>query len=335
MSLTRIAIDAMGGDRAPAAPVEGAVLALRRFDDVQIVLAGDPGRIAAELTRVGATEAERTRLKVHDAPLAVSSEDDPVRAIRANEKVSARAAAELLRAGSVDGVLNMGHTGAAVAAATLYCRRLAGVKRLGIAVPFPRPGGATILVDCGANPDATAEELRQYAIMACCYVQTTLGITAPRVGILSIGEEEKKGNRLVHETWACFRQSPVPGFMGNVEPRELFEDRADVVVCDGFTGNISLKAAEGMAEFLMSSLKGALQGAGVASGQEIFKAVAARADYSEYGGAPLLGVEGCYVIGHGRSGPGAFVNGVRVIRAYVQGGVGARITADLQREAVS
>ncbi len=334
MGLTRIAIDAMGGDRAPAAAVEGALEAVRRFADVAIVLAGDPARLEAELARLGPGEAERARLELWDAPHAVDPGEDPVRAVRASERVSARAVAELLRAGRVAGVLTMGHTGAAVAAATLYCRRLPGVRRLGIAVPFPRPGGATILVDCGANPDASPEELRQYALMASCYAQSTLGLAAPRVGILSIGEEEKKGNRLVHETWERLRAQPVPGFVGNVEPRELFTDRADVVVCDGFTGNIALKAAEGMAEFLLGALRGALEGAGVASGREVLAAVAARADYSEYGGAPLLGVDGCYVIGHGRSGPRAFVNGVRVIRAYLDQQVGARITRDLAAEPV-
>jgi glycerol-3-phosphate acyltransferase PlsX len=324
----RIAIDALGGDLAPAAPVEGAVQALRAFDDVGIVLVGDPARIAAELDRVGATPAERARLEVKDAPYGVAGEADPVRAIRANEGVSARAAAEMLRRGEVDGVLNMGHTGAAVAAATLYCRRLEGVRRTGIAVPFPRPGGATILLDCGANPDAAPSELRQYAVMGTRYAQAALGVKEPRVGILSIGEEEKKGNRLVSETWAEFRARPVERFVGNVEPRQLFEDHADVVVCDGFAGNVVLKAAEGMAEFLARSLKDL----GDPAARKALGSALARADYSEYGGAPLLGVDGAYVIGHGRSGPRAFVNGVRAVRAYVAGGVSAKITRDLVAE---
>jgi len=324
----RIAIDALGGDLAPAAPVAGAVLALRAYDDVRLVLVGDPARIAAELDRAGATRGERERLEVKDAPRGVASEADPVRAVRASEGVSARAAAEMLRRGDVDGVLNMGHTGAAVAAATLYCRRLDGVRRTGIAVPFPRPGGATILLDCGANPDAAAVELRQYAVMGARYAQAALGVREPRVGILSIGEEEKKGNRLVQETWAEFRSRPVERFVGNIEPRQLFEDHADVVVCDGFTGNVALKAAEGMAEFLARSLREAAEG----SARAAIGGALARADYSEYGGAPLLGVDGAYLIGHGRSGPRAFVNGVRAARAYVLGGVSAMITRDLVAE---
>jgi glycerol-3-phosphate acyltransferase PlsX len=320
----RIAIDAMGGDRAPAMPVEGALRAIETYEDVDIVLVGDPESIYAQ-----PGDTRNARIHVHDAPEVVSCDEDPVRAIRASKKVSARACADLLHAGDVDGVLSMGNTGAAVAAATLYCRRLKGVKRTGIAVPFPRPGGVSICIDGGANPDAKPAHLHQYAIMAVEYVRAAFGVENPRVGLLSIGEEDNKGNRLVAETREYFKQSPIEGFIGNVEPHALFEDVADVVVCDGFSGNLILKAAEGMASFILRALPATLAEHGLSDPRPVLGAIAKRVDYADYGGAPLLGVEHPYVIGHGRSDGRAYLNGVRVIRSYFQGEVGRRIVERL------
>lgn len=325
----RIALDAMGGDRAPAAAVEGALRALEAYADLELVLVGRPDAIEAELARLGASAAHRARLAVEPAPDVVSMDEDPVAAVRGRTGTSARVAAEVLGQGRVEGVVNMGSTGAAVAAAQLYCARLAGVKRLGIAVPFPREGGATVVCDCGANPDGRAEHLHQYALMAAQYARAALGVAAPRVGIVSIGEEEHKGNRLVKETWERFRADPVPGFVGNVEPREFFTDRADVAVCEGFTGNIALKAAEGMAEFMLGTLKKTLPP--TPESGKVLKTLVARVDYAEYGGAPLLGVKGAYVIGHGRSDGRAVANAVRAARAYVVHDVGTKIEADLAR----
>ena len=332
-SSLRFAIDAMGGDRAPGAAVQGAVRAVQQYDDVTLVLAGDPTLIAAELDAAGADEATRARLEIHDAPISVSADEDPVQAIRASDKVSARACAELLRRGHVSGVLTMGNTGAAVAAATLYAKRLSGVKRLGIAVPFPRPGGVTIVIDGGANPDARPIHLHQYALMAREYVKHALGCETPRTGILSIGEEEHKGNRLVAETWEVFRANPVPDFVGNVEPREFFDDRADVVVADGFVGNACLKAAEGMGEFVLSIVTRELGARDPELARDLALQIARRVDHSKYGGAPLLGLEGGYIIGHGRSGPEAYASGVGVLRTYANQSVGDRIVASLQPSA--
>src|SRR5262245_49838212 len=250
----RIALDAMGGDRAPAAPVDGAFQALTAYSDLEVVLVGQTAVVEAEIRRVNFPPSLRARLSVVEAPGTIGMDEDPVAAVRSRTGTSARVAAELLGAGKVQGVVNMGSTGAAVAAAQLYCARLQGVKRLGIAVPFPRPNGATVVCDCGANPDARPEHLHQYAFMGLHYARATLGVASPRVGIVSIGEEEHKGNRLVKETWERFRADPVPGFVGNVEPREFFTDRVDVAVCEGFTGNIALKAAEGMAEYMLGVL---------------------------------------------------------------------------------
>ena len=325
----RIAIDAMGGDLAPAAPVAGAVASLLAYDDVRIVLAGGTADIEAALDSVADAQSVRDRIDIQDAPESVDSAPDPVRAVRATENNSARACAQLLRQGDVEGVITMGNTGAAVAAATLYVKRLPGVRRLGIAVPFPRPGGVTVVTDCGANPNARAEDLHQYAIMSRAYVKHALGVETPRIGILSIGEEEYKGNKLVADTWDVFREHLVSEFVGNVEPREFFSDRADVVVADGFTGNVALKAAEGMAEFMLRMIAGHLGPKDPAATRELSGAIAKRVDYSQYGGAPLLGLTGGYLIGHGRSGPEAYKQAVRVMREYVHGKVGERIVDDL------
>lgn len=325
----RIAIDAMGGDRAPEVPVTGALQALAAHSDVELVLVGDPAQIEAAAAKTEATSEAASRLHIHAAPDAIGSAGDPVRAIRSNPKLSARAVADLLTAGDVDGVITMGNTGAAVAAATLRCKRLAGVRRLGIAIPLPRPGGVTTVIDAGANPDSRAEDLHQYAVMASHYVRHALGVDAPRVGILSIGEERSKGNRLVAETWELFDKTPIEGFIGNVEPRELFEDRADVVVCDGFIGNSVLKAAEGMGAFCMQMVKESLGPESPDLARSTLGAMYRRVDHSAYGGAPLLGLHGGYLIGHGRGGPEAFVSAVGAMHRYVTGRVGERIVESL------
>ncbi len=327
----RIALDAMGGDRAPAAPVEGAVQAVREFADVEITLVGFPDLLETELAGHGVSDAERARLTIVPADHVAGMSDDPVRAVRANEGNTARICAELLREGEARGVVNMGSTGAAVAAAQLFCGRLVGVRRPGIAVPFPRAGGTTLVVDGGANPDARAEDLYQFAIMAGLYARSALGVDTPRIGILSIGEEEHKGNQLVHDTWELFRARGLQPFVGNVEPREFFEDKADVVVTDGFSGNVALKAAEGMAEFLLRSLPDVLP-AGV-DVPDVARRLAARVDYAEYGGAPLLGIRGPYLIGHGRSNARAVVNACRAIRAYEKHHVGEKTVEELARTA--
>jgi glycerol-3-phosphate acyltransferase PlsX len=327
--MMRIALDAMGGDRAPAALVDGAVRALRAFDDVEIVLVGVPERVSAELEKHDVTVEETARLPIEKADHVAAMGEDPVRAVRKNEGNSVRICAELLREGRVGGVVTMGSTGAAVAAAQLYVGRLEGARRPGIAVPFPRPGGATVVVDCGANPDARPKDLVQYAVMAQLYARSALGVEEPRIGILSIGEEEHKGNRLVHETWELFRQTDIGPFVGNVEPSDFFTDKADVVVCDGFTGNVALKGAEGMAGYILGGLQSAVKRGECPA--QILKEAAARTDYAEYGGAPLLGVRGAYLIGHGRSDGRAVLSGIRAVRAYERHQVGARTVEELAR----
>ncbi len=328
----RVAIDAMGGDFAPAEPVAGALQALRVHDDVELAFVGAPDAIETELARATDVDALQPRFRVVEAPGVVGMNDDPVRTIRSDPTCSARVCAELLSADEVDGVVNMGSTGAAVAAATLYCRRLQGVKRTGIAVPFPRREGATIVIDGGANPDARPSHLHQYAAMGSEYVRAAFDTASPKIGILSIGEEEHKGNRMVEAAWEAFRANPVPGFIGNVEPRQLFTDYADVVVADGFVGNIALKSAEAMAEFVLAGLAPILAKIKGINPKEILASMIQSVDYSEYGGAPLLGVRGGYMIGHGRSRAHAFTSAVGAIRKFVLGRVSERIVERLAND---
>lgn len=321
----RIALDAMGGDKAPAAPVEGAIEAASRFSDVEILLVGDPAVLEKELSSRGGRPASIT---IVPSDGVVGMDDEPVRAMKGKPRNSARIAAELLGSGNAEGVVNLGSTGAAVAAATFFCKRIEGISRFGIAVPFPRHDGVTIVADCGGIVDARPEHLYHYALMARQYAKAAFGLAEPKVGILSVGEEEHKGNRLVKETWELFKKSPMKGFIGNVEGRDVFGGTADVVVCDGFTGNVMLKAAEGLAEMMLGMVKATVPANPPAGA--LLKQMAKKLDYAEYGGAPLLGVAGAYVIGHGRSDARAVVSAIRVAREYVAGGVHDKIVADLE-----
>ena len=320
----RIALDAMGGDKAPGAPVEGALAALEVYPDLHVLLVGDPTVLEKELSARGGKPA---RVEIIPSEGVVAMDEEPVRAMKGKPRNSARVAAELLGQGKADGVVNIGSTGGAVAAATIFCQRIPGVSRLGIAVPFPRRKGVTIVIDCGGNVDVRPDHLYVYAVMARHYARVAVGVEKPTVGILSVGEEEHKGNKLVKETWEIFKRHPVEGFIGNIESRDVFGEGADVVVCDGFVGNILLKAAEGLGEMMIGIVKAALPTVPGAKG--ILQELVQKLDYAEYGGAPLLGVRGAYIIGHGRSDGRAVKNAIRVAREYVIGGVEKRILDDL------
>ena len=324
----RIALDAMGGDKAPAAPVDGALEALRRFPDLEILLVGDPAVLSRELATRGGPPA---RLEIVASEGVVSMDDEPVRAMKSKPRNSARVTAECLKDGSAEGVVNLGSTGAAVAAAILFGKRLEGISRPGIAVPFPRREGVTVVVDCGANIDVRPEHLYHYALMARHYVRAAFGVASPRVGVLSVGEEEHKGNRLVKDTWELFKKHPIEGFVGNVEGRDAFDDRVDVIVCDGFVGNVMLKAAEGLGEMMLGLVRSQAAERPEAAGaiRDLLGKLVRKLDYAEYGGAPLLGLHGAYIIGHGRSDARAVTNALRVAREWVVAGVEAKIIDEL------
>jgi phosphate acyltransferase len=327
--LIRIALDAMGGDKAPAAPVEGALAAVERFADVTVLLVGDPPTLERELASRG---GRPHRVDVVPSGPALAMDEEPVRGMKTHPTNSARVAAELVGLGRADGVVNLGSTGAAVTAAMLFGKRLPGVARPGIAVPFPRADGATVVVDAGGFVDVRPEHLYQWAVMARHYARVTLGVASPKVGILSVGEEEHKGNKLVKEAWELFKAHPIEGFVGNVEGRDVFGDAADVIVCDGFVGNVLLKAAEGLGEMLIRIVRDGV--GGTPAGAETLRTLLRKLDYAEYGGAPLLGIRGAYVIGHGRSEARAVVNAIRVARDHVANDVEQKIVDELAASAV-
>ncbi len=305
----RIALDAMGGDHAPGATVRGALEAVVRDPSIEVILVGDEARVAAEIASAGGVH-ERVQL-VH-ASQVVESGDAATDAVRKADS-SIRRGAELVLSGRADGLVAAGNTGAAVAAATVVIRLLPGVRRPGIAVTLPTARGLSVLCDAGANIHCKPLHLYHYGIMAADYARHVLGRAEPTVGLLNIGSEEGKGTDLVRETASLFGRSTV-NFVGNIEGNDVFTGRCDVVVCEGFVGNVVLKTAEGLWEVVASRLKelaqsAASSGGGSAVGQ-LFEKFKANMDWAEYGGAPLLGLNGLVLISHGRSDARAIRNAI-------------------------
>ena len=330
----RIGIDAMGGDRAPAEEVRGA-LAARQFlsDDDRIVLIGKGDLLREHL---GSPGAWSDFIEVCHADQVIGMGEAPVEALRTKPNSSLALMARLAAEGKVDACISAGNTGACVAAAQMRLRRLRGVHRPGIAIVTPTFYGPVALCDVGANVNCRPQHLLQYGIMASIYVQAVCGVANPRVGLLSIGEEDVKGTSLVKQTRQLMKDDPAVHFIGNVEGRDLFRGVCDVMVCEGFVGNVMLKLMEGMAEGVVKALLAELS-AGIPSQERIIQkagdAIAAKYDYNEYGGAPLLGVGGICIICHGASNYRGIMNAVRVAKDFSTGRVNERITELLgQRE---
>jgi glycerol-3-phosphate acyltransferase PlsX len=320
-----VALDAMGGDHAPAEIVRGSLTALERFPKLSILLVGDQGRINAELTAQGAAN---DRIGIRQASQIVGMGESPVDALRRKHDTSIQRCMEALRSREVEAVVSAGDTGGVVAAATLFARRLKGVKRHGIAIPVPTNTGRALLMDVGANIHCKPAHLLQYGIMASAYAKAVMGIENPRVGLLSVGEEEAKGNDLVKRTRNLLSRSGM-NFVGNVEGQAIFTGIADVIVCDGFVGNVILKVAEGLAETFIHTVLSAAQSAESLSAQsrEWMGALRERLDYSATGGAPLLGVEGSVIICHGRSKAKAIANAIGVAVNFTRTRINDQIVA--------
>ncbi|NLF29360.1 MAG: phosphate acyltransferase PlsX [Planctomycetes bacterium] len=331
----RIGVDAMGGDLAPAEQVAGALAARELLtEDDRIVLYGRQGEIVEHL-KVAGDWSER--IAVVDCPEMIGMSEPPVEALRAKQNSSLVRLAQAHRSGEVDAMISAGNTGACVAAAQMHLRRLAGVHRPGIAIIVPTFHGPVVLCDVGANVNCRPLHLLQYGVMAGIYLNRVAGVEAPRVGLMSIGEEDTKGNALVRRTHELFRRRPEIRFVGNVEGRDLFRNSCEVVVCEGFVGNVCLKLMEGLAEGLFKALARELaqqtEGAFAMKARLALGALAARYDYSEYGGAPLLGVNGICIICHGSSNARAIYNAIRVSREFATQGVNERITTELTQNA--
>ena len=330
----RIAVDAMGGDFAPKEIVQGAVDAAKKYD-CEIVLIGDEQQIRAELCGV---DLEALRISIVHASEVIGMNEHPAEAVRSKKDSSVVVATRLVKEGTCDAVFSAGSTGAAVAAAQLILHRIRGVGRPSIATPMPTPDGVTLMLDSGANVDSKPEHLVQSAVMGSLYAQHVFGIEHPRVGLLNIGEEETKGNEQAKETYPMLKAEPNIRFCGNAEGRDVPKGNFDVVICDGFVGNVVLKFAEGLAKTILGLIREEIRGAGLMAKlgalllMPTLRRLGKRLDVREYGGAPLLGVNGYCVIGHGSSDAKSVASAIGVTVDYVNGRVLDQIRDALAKE---
>lgn len=314
----RIVLDAMGGDHAPETPVAGAVEAARTYG-VEILLIGPEQTVRATLAR---HETDNLPIHVIHAPEVIGSSESPAMAVRRKKNSSIVAGMRMVRDGQADAFVSAGHSGATMVAATLLLGRAPGVERAALSTAMPSRKGLYLLADAGANTDCRPEFLLQFGQMAAVYAEKVYDIPNPRVGLLANGEEDTKGDSLVQEAHALLRAAPGLHFVGNVEPKDVFAGASDVVVADGFVGNVFLKNTEAVGEVLLGMLREeltrtALRKLAAACLRPAFRKAMAPLDYSEYGGALLLGLNGVAIIGHGRSNAKAIVNAVRVARLAV------------------
>ncbi|CAF0704964.1 phosphate acyltransferase PlsX [Candidatus Methylacidithermus pantelleriae] len=330
----KIALDAMGGDYAPSSPVAGAVLALQEFPDLELLLVGDQTCLERELHRHSLAPWQDRVQVVHTSQVVAMGESG-IESVRRKKDSSISRCVELVKNGAASALVSAGHTGATVAAATIKLRTLPGIDRPGIASVIPAEEHPFVLIDSGANVDAEPAELVAYAFMGSIYAEQILGIVRPRVALLSIGTEDLKGNELTREAFKLLTRSSL-NFVGNIEGRDLFQRPVDVVVCDGFVGNVVLKTAEAAARAVMDWLKRELKrnvvrkmGAFLALGA--FRTIRRKTDPDEYGGALLLGVNGTCIIAHGASSPKAIKNALRVARDSVKANVNGVIVEEVRK----
>jgi len=332
MHLKPVALDAMGGDRAPEATVAGAVMAAREYS-LPVLLVGDRARLEAEL---GQHVPRPAGVQVVHAGETIGMEESPGQALLRKRDSSIMVAVNLVREGEACGIASAGNSGAVTGAAVLRLGMLPGVEKPAIAMVLPRRGTGVVVLDVGATVDARPEHLLDFARMGAGYARCLLKVARPRVGLLSIGEEPSKGNALIKSAYPLLQASSLE-FVGNLEGKDIAQDRADVVVCDGFAGNVLLKGVEGYAELFWGMLRERLS-AGLRSRVAAFlarpalRALAKELDYASYGGALLLGVNGVVVIGHGRSNPAAVANALRVAWELARQGVVEELAASFRAE---
>jgi len=323
----RIALDAMGGDYAPTNIVSGAILALREYHRIsKLFLVGDRDQIIRHL---GEQNYEDQRVEVVHTTQVIEMSDPATESVRRKRNSSVSMAVDLVKNGSADALVSAGHTGATVAATTIKLRTLKGIERPGIASYLPTAHNVCVLIDAGANIEARPEYMLQYAIMGTVLSKHVLGFPNPAVGLMSIGGEDAKGSDLIRESFKLLRSTKL-NFRGNVEGHDLFECPVEVVLCDGFTGNVVLKTCEATAAAVFHWLKrelkkGLLHQMGAYMVRNAFRTIWNKTNYETYGGSPLLGVNGICIIAHGASSPLAIKNAVRVATEFVEQGINPRI----------
>jgi glycerol-3-phosphate acyltransferase PlsX len=329
----KIALDAMGGDFGPPHIVGGAVLALQEYPHInKLFLVGDTPQIEAELKKHGCNDR---RIEIVHATQVVEMKDSAIDAVRRKKDSSVSRAVDLVKKGEAAAIVSAGHTGAAVAATTIKLRTLPGIDRPGIAAIIPSETNIFVLIDAGANSDAKPEHLLQYAVMGSVYSRHVLGYSNPCVGLMSIGGEDVKGSELTKEVFKMLKQSSL-NFRGNVEGHDLFDDPVEVVVCDGFVGNVILKTCESVAGAVFNWLKHELtqtkvRMAGAFLARNAFRTIKKKLNYEEYGGMPLLGVNGICIIAHGASTPLAIKNALRVAAESIEQQVNPHIVEEIRR----
>lgn len=336
----RIALDAMGGDRGPELIVEGALLALKDNRDFDIVLLGPEDFLEKHLAEQNIETSLAKRLHIEHAPEIISMHETPVDAVRRKKKSTVMVGFDLVRNNKADAVVSAGNSGATMASAVRKLGRLKGISRPGIASLFPTLKNPVMIMDIGANVDCRPKHLVQFAIMASSCVSKILNVSRPRVGLLSIGEEAGKGNALVKEAHALISGSNVVNFIGNVEGRDVYQGEVDVIVCDGFVGNVSLKVSEGLADAAMKMLRSEIEKSiraklGYLLIRTAFASFRKRVDYAEYGGAPLLGINGTGIISHGKSNATAIKNAILVAENMVRSKVKESIVDALERNRIA
>lgn len=327
----RVALDAMGGDHAPRNCVDGAVLALREYPNLEkLFLVGDEAHVRAELDRNGCADS---RVEIVHTTQVVEMHESPVDSVRRKKDSSISRAVDLVKNRDAEAVVSAGHTGAAVAATTIKLRMLEGVDRPGIAALLPTETNLCVLIDAGANTDARPDHMLQYAIMGAVFSRYVLGYKNPAIGLMSIGGEDAKGSEFTKDIFKLLRASGL-NFRGNIEGHDLFQNPVEVVLCDGFTGNVVLKSCEATAEAVFHWLKNELKRtpmrlAGALMAKGAFQTIKKKTNYEEYGGSPLLGVDGVCIIAHGSSSALAIKNAIRVAMESIKTKINPHIVEEI------
>jgi len=326
----KIVIDAMGSDMAPAVEVQGAIQAVEEFG-YDLILVGDEALIKPELDKRG---GGRGKINIIHSPERIEMHEPAAISVRRKRKSSIVMGLEMLKRDEADGFVSAGNTGAVVCAATLSLRLLPGVERAGIAICIPTLKGVSVITDVGANIDPKPIHLLQYGIMADAYSKYILHKPNPTVGLLNVGEEESKGTDFIKETHTLLSESKL-NFIGNIEGRDIYAGTADIVLCDGFVGNVILKVSESVVDTIVKLLKKEIKAnviatVGAVLARSAFNGLRKKMDYSEYGGAPLLGVDGRCIISHGSSDPKAIKNAIRVAGEFMTQGVNKHIVEELE-----